>query len=67
MQYNHDYKLNLSIGSAGAEYEDTLNPSKESSYSREEWNALTTEEQQLWLEEETLAWANNYIDYSWSE
>lgn len=34
-------------------------------HSEEDWNSLTREKQEAWLDEQTRDWAIGYIDYSW--
>lgn len=62
--WNHDYKVHLSIGLTGCDRSATINPSKDSSYSEEEWNNLSEGERERWLYAEAEDWANNFIDLS---
>lgn len=62
--YNHRYTMRVSIGLVGAERTGAANPSKDSSYSEEEWNALTDEERSTWLNDVLQDWASSYIDMS---
>jgi len=62
--YNHDYTMRLSIGYSNASRDETTNPSKDSSYSQEEWEALSDEEKQDWLNSELDNWSVNFIETS---
>lgn len=62
MKYNHNYTMTLSIGFSGAEREETVNPAEHSTYSEEEWNALSEKEQQEWLNSQAKDWAHEYIE-----
>ena len=62
--YDHDYTMRLSIGYSGAERSETVNPVNESSYSQEQWEALSDEAKQDWLNSELSNWAENFIETS---
>jgi len=62
--YDHDYTMRLSIGYSGASRSDTTNPARNSSYSREEWEALPDEEKQDWLNFQLEIWADDFIETS---
>ena len=62
--YNHNYKMSLSIGLCNAIQFDFTNPATESTYSRDEWEALPDEKRQEWLESELKEWVNGLIDAS---
>ena len=62
--YNHDYTMRLSIGYSNASRSATANPSKDSSYSQEEWEALSDEEKQDWLNAEADIWSADFIEVS---
>jgi len=66
LPYNHDYPVSVSIGLVG-EQADSINPATESSYSEEEWDSLTREQQEEWLNAETYQWAMQFLDYGWRE
>lgn len=67
MKWNHDYTMRLSIGYSTAVQTEIVNPSLNSSYSEDEWNALTEEEQQAWLDEELNDWSLRHIETSVTE
>lgn len=58
-----EYKVTLEIGLCNACQEGEINPSDE--YTEAQWNALTREQQEAWLDEQTKDWAGNYIDHYW--
>jgi len=66
LPYSHDYPVSVNIGLAG-EQADSINPATESSYTEEEWNALTMEQQEEWLDTEAREWAMQFVDYGWRE
>lgn len=65
LKYNHFYKLKLEIGLANCTKETVTNPAIASSYSKEEWDALSFREQEAWLQGELQEWAYGLIDYWW--
>lgn len=66
LPYNHEYSLRLSIGFVNAERIAEINPATDSSYSEDEWNALSADEQRQWLNDAVADWADEYIETSWS-
>jgi hypothetical protein len=62
--YNHYYTMSLSIGLANASQTEKTNPAFDSSYSEEEWNSLTEQEKQSWLDQEAWDWAKDLIETS---
>lgn len=65
LPWNHNYKMYVSVNFSQGEEEQSINPSVDSSYSVEEWNALSPQDQRQWLEEETKEWAMQYVEYGW--
>ncbi|HEY9643510.1 MAG TPA: hypothetical protein V6C57_23680 [Coleofasciculaceae cyanobacterium] len=59
-----EYKIGLDIGISNAQRIGAIHP--KDSYSQQEWDALTDEEKENWLNEASNEWANNYIDV-WHE
>jgi hypothetical protein len=57
--------MKLEICLATCTQETVTNPSTESSYSKEEWDALEYREQAAWLQDELKEWAYGLIDYWW--
>lgn len=64
LPYNHTYTLTLSIGS-GADLSESCNPAQDSSYSEAEWNALSRDQQEEWLNEEATSWADPLVEIDW--
>jgi hypothetical protein len=67
LPYNNGYKVHLDIGDGGAGVDDTINPANNSSYSEAEWNALSRDEQEAWLDGELQEWAQNFMNTHWEE
>lgn len=59
-------KLHLSIGYSGANQSETEYLSEY--WTEAEWNNLTKESKDQWLDDFCIEWSNNYIDQSaWLE
>lgn len=62
LPFNHNYAMRVSIGLSGADRTDVVNPSRDSSYSKEEWDALPRAEQEKYLQESLNDWALGFYE-----
>jgi hypothetical protein len=64
LPWNHNYTMTVSI--SRADQSETINPARDSSYSEDEWNALTKDEQEKWLSWELDEFMSNCVESRWT-
>lgn len=67
LPYDHTYTLYASLGQSPDQSASTLiNPAMDSIYSEEQWDTLTREQQESWLNQQVQTWANSRLHLSWT-